>query len=200
MEQETLYAAAKWDMLKALESSSKSPLELAERSSTSVSNVSQSLRFLELAGIVQSERISNRDKGQPRVSYSIKGNSAYLIVTAKNFVEKKQVALDDYKKAVLRIWFYKDESIQPFLEKALHNIKLAEVKGVFFDTSSLSELKIVIIPDKGNKKEFKDFTASVQGASRKIKFVISDEAAIQKSRDKYYAIYNPLQLVGGLQT
>ena len=50
MEQETLFTAAKWEVLKSLAENSKSPIELAEASNTSLSNISQSLRFLELAG------------------------------------------------------------------------------------------------------------------------------------------------------
>jgi predicted transcriptional regulator len=88
MEQETLFTSAKWNILKALALEKKSPLELAEIANTSMSNISQSLRFLELANIVKSERISNRDKGQPRVVYSLANDNAYLIITAEGLVEK----------------------------------------------------------------------------------------------------------------
>lgn len=199
MEQETLYAAAKWDMLKALEATSKSPFELAERSNTSVSNVSQSLRLLEMAGIVRSERVGNRDKGQPRVLYSIVGNSAYLIVTAKGFVEKKQVTLDDHKKIILRVWFYENESWQPYMLKAVTELlgELESINGIFLDKKSNSEIKLIIVPGKGAKKEYKDQTITISGASRKIKFSTMDEKQASKDSASLYVIYDPLKLTGG---
>ena len=84
MEQETLFTAAKWSVLKSLSFEKKSPLELAQANNTSMSNISQALRFLELAGLVKSERVSNRDKGQPRIIYSIAKDNAYLILTSKS--------------------------------------------------------------------------------------------------------------------
>ena len=197
MEQETLYAAAKWDMLKALEAKSKSPFELAERSNTSVSNVSQSLRLLEMAGIVRSERVGNRDKGQPRVLYSLAGNSAYLIVTAKGFVEKKALVLDEYKKVIMKIWFYENESWQPYLLRAVNDFlgELEKINGLFLDKKSSSEIKLLVVPGKGGKKEYKDINIEISGASRKIKFSVIDEKQI--SKDSVYAIYDPLKLTGG---
>ena len=89
MEQETLFTASKWDILKILSSGSKSPLQLAKLSNTSVANISQQLRLLEMAGLVQSKRISNRDKGQPRLLYSLAGNHSFLIASTQDFVDKK---------------------------------------------------------------------------------------------------------------
>jgi predicted transcriptional regulator len=88
MEQETLFTASKWEILKLLESGPLSPIELASLSRTSVANVSQQLRLLEIAGLVTSERVPNRDKGQPRILYSIAGNSCYMISTENKFVDK----------------------------------------------------------------------------------------------------------------
>lgn len=199
MEQETLYAAAKWDMLKALEAKSKSPFELAEHSNTSVSNVSQSLRLLEMAGIVRSERVGNRDKGQPRVLYSLAGNSAYLIVTAMGFVQKKQLVLDEYKKIVMKIWFYENESWHPYLLRAVNDLlgDLDKINGLYLDKKSVSEIKLLVVPGKGAKKEYKDTNIEVSGASRKIKFSVIDEKQATKDSASLYAIYDPLKLMGG---
>jgi len=207
MEQETLYTAAKWDVLKALEMSSKSPIELAKEANTSVSNISQSLRFLELAGIVKSERIGNRDKGQPRVMYSLLGNKAYMIVTSKNFVDKKPMQLSDYKKMILRIWFYENESIHTHLEKAVQNIepRINEIKGIFLDTFSNSELKLAIVLNKSEKEKkdqtpFKEISLESMGTTRKVKYVSVTESEITNNETKYYAIHDPQQIIGRIKT
>ena len=89
MDQETLFTGSKWDILKLLEGKEMSPIELAKESGTSMANISQQLRFLEMAGIVKSKRISNRDKGQPRIMYSLTGENSFLIMVTPGFVEKK---------------------------------------------------------------------------------------------------------------
>lgn len=199
MEKETLFTAAKWDLLKLLATGSKSPLELAQGCNTSVSNVSQSLRFLELAGLVTSERISNRDKGLPRVLYSIAGNSSYIIVTSRNFVEKKQIALDTHKKIILNIWFYENETLQPYIEKAVVFLEeeIENLEGVFLDTSSTQEIKLSIIRKNNSKKDYKDANISISGASRKIKYSQIEKDAVSKAPSKYYPIYDPLGITTG---
>ncbi|MGV8169326.1 MAG: helix-turn-helix domain-containing protein [Candidatus Nanoarchaeia archaeon] len=194
MDYETLFTSAKWDVLKALSASKKSPIELAEYANTSVSNISQSLRFLELAGIVKSERIGNRDKGQPRVVYSLSAESAYIILTAKNLVNKKTIKIDEHKKMLLNIWFYDDDSMHPFLEAALPQIEenLEDIEGVFLDKASLMDIKIMIISrEKSGKKEFKELTIKKNGAVRKVKFALITRESLARSPNAYYAIYDP---------
>jgi len=166
MEQETLFTAAKWSVLKSLSFEKMSPLELAEENKTSMSNISQALRFLELAGLVKSERISNRDKGQPRVIYSIAKDNAYLIITANSFVDKKLIEIDEHKKAILKIWFYENGSMHFFLEKAFENVenKLDSILGIFIDKNSLTEIKLLIVlKDTNAKLDVKDFSVKNNG-------------------------------------
>jgi len=118
MDTETLFTATKWEILKLLEEQSLAPIELSEKLGSSLANVSQQLRMLELAGLVTSHRIPNRDKGQPRVLYSLAGNLSYMIATTDNFVDKKVVMLSERNKAVLRIWFLENAGLRYALEKA----------------------------------------------------------------------------------
>jgi predicted transcriptional regulator len=200
MDYETLFTSAKWDILKSLASSKKSPIELAEQANTSISNISQSLRFLELAGIVKSERLSNRDKGQPRVVYSLASESAYIILTSKNFVNKKTINIDDHKKILLNIWFYENENLHFFLENAISTLEesLEDISGIFFDKTSLSELRLaVVMKEKTQKKEFKELSLKNKGLTKKVKYFLVGKEVIQKSLNNYYAIYDPHNLFSG---
>ena len=123
MEHETLFTSSKWDILKSLEKGSRSPIDLANETKTSVANVSQQLRLLELAGFVKSERISNRDKGLPRILYSLSDNFSYFVVSAPGFVEKKFLKMQDYQKVTMKIWFVPDSSIHYYLEKFFWSIE-----------------------------------------------------------------------------
>ena len=51
MDQETLYTATKWDILKLLEGQQLSPIEISKIAGSSLANVSQQLRLLEMAGL-----------------------------------------------------------------------------------------------------------------------------------------------------
>jgi DNA-binding transcriptional regulator GbsR (MarR family) len=122
MEQETLFTASKWEILKLLESTPLSPIELASLSRTSVANVSQQLRLLEMAGLVTSTRVPNRERGQPRILYRLAGDSCYFISTSTNFVNKKQRAMSIHNKIILRIWLSADKQEHYFLEKGFWQI------------------------------------------------------------------------------
>ncbi len=181
MDQETLFTSAKWNILKALAREKKSPLELAKLANTSMSNISQSLRFLELANIVKSERISNRDKGQPRVVYSIAKDNAYLIVTADGFVEKKMISIDEHKKALIKIWLYPYSNKHEEIEKTYFALKesIDQIAGIFVEESPKSSVKI-IFKDNVSKK-------LVDGLGVE-EITVGD---VEASQESYYPIYDP---------
>lgn len=122
MEHETLFTASKWEILKQLERGPQSPLQLSRACKTSIANVSQQLRLLEMAGLVASERISNRDKGKPRVLYSLAGNLSYLIATGR-FVDKKLLRLSAYNSIIMRIWFHPQRELHYTIEKAFWKLE-----------------------------------------------------------------------------
>jgi predicted transcriptional regulator len=123
MDHETLFTATKWDILKVLEKGPKSPLEISNALGSSLANVSQQLRLLEMAGVVTSKRVSNRDKDKPRILYSLAGNLSYLIATSDKFVDKKMLSLTERNKIILRIWFLDDANLRYALEKAFWQIE-----------------------------------------------------------------------------
>jgi DNA-binding transcriptional regulator GbsR (MarR family) len=184
MEQETLFTSAKWSILKALALEKKSPLELAELANTSMSNISQSLRFLELANIVKSERISNRDKGQPRIIYSLAKDNAYLIVTSEGFVEKRMIEIDNHKKIMIRIWLYPDEKKHEKIEQAYRSINIEDVDAIFIEENTDLVLRVIY---KDNEEKNQSTESRVS-----IKKITADE--VKKSPEKYYPIHDPQKI------
>jgi predicted transcriptional regulator len=176
MEQETLFTSSKWDMLKCLESGKKSPLELAKEVNTSIANISQQLRLLELVGFVKSERISNRDKGQPRVIYSLINNFSYLVIASAGFVDKRFMKLDDYQKTILKIWFLEDKDLAYYLEKYFWSVEplFNKVDFLCVDYEDHKLLKVHYISNASSsdlKKIFKD--TIIDGARSEKQFVVS---------------------------
>jgi len=142
MELETLFTASKWEILRELADRPFSPLQLAERSSTSLANISQQLRLLEMAGLVKSKRLPNRDKGQPRVLYRLAEDQGFVIAAANDFVEKKLLKLSLRNKITLRIWLFEDPEIRYTLEKAFWQTEPFLLKMESLGVQVLSEEKV----------------------------------------------------------
>lgn len=188
MELETLFTTSKWIILKILSEGSKSPIELAKQSNTSLANVSQQLRLLELGGFVERKRIPNRDKGQPRILYSLKGSHAFIIAGMKDFANKKAINLTPLQKATLRIWFIENKEIHYFLEKILWNLDddIDKIQAVQYNPTSIIDLDMKIITDNNElKKKLKDYTIIKNGISKKVRFSFPKD-----SSREFYTIFD----------
>jgi DNA-binding HxlR family transcriptional regulator len=136
MDQETLFTATKWEILKLLEKGAHAPLEITKALGLSTANVSQQLRMLELAGLVVASRVPNRDKDQPRVRYRLAGNLSYVIAASDGFVDKRMLALTERNKIILRVWFIEAQRSRDIIERAvwaiedsLHTISMLTYAG-----------------------------------------------------------------------
>ena len=191
MEQETLFTSSKWDILKCLESGKKSPIDLAKETNTSVANISQQLRLLELAGFVISERISNREKGLPRILYSLAGNYSYLVLSSPGYVGKRFSQLEDYQKTILKIWFIDDKSLHYYIEKYFWSIEQHFEKANFIaiDYSNPMELCVKVVSSNPDaKKSFKDII--IEGPYGNKQFRISFLKELDP-KGKYVVLYAP---------
>ncbi len=202
MEQETLFTASKWQILQLLSERSLSPIELAAASNTSVANVSQQLRLLEMAGLVKSERVPNRDKGQPRILYSLSGNHSFLIATSNDFVEKKLFRLSNYNKVILRIWFLDKPELHYYLEKAFWHIEehLPKISAIALDKSTENPLNLIVFTqEKLGKLSPMSFTGP-DGAARQVAFTTAhpDKPAKELAKADLYQLYDPGNIVPGL--
>src|SRR3989338_5935801 len=133
MEMETLFTEQKWKILYHLSNEEYSPLQLAELSGTTISNISQQLRLLEAAKLVEKKKISNRDKGKPRTLFTLSDDYAYLISVTKNFTSKKLLNLTEYNKTILKIWSIKNSSLHQHIAEAYGMLlpKISEFECVF---------------------------------------------------------------------
>jgi len=209
MEQEMLFTASKWEIFKLLSDKPLSPIELAKHSNTSIANVSQQLRLLEIAGLVKSERISNRDRGQPRILYSLSGNNGYLISTSNEFVEKKLIKLSAHNQIIIKIWFYQDKEAHYFLEKGFWKIEehLKEIDGIAIDESSSNPLNLVIFTrNKDLSKKLKHIKISNpihsfnKKNSRQLFFITTDTDKVSKelTRIPLCSLYDPEGVIAKL--
>ncbi|MFH1849230.1 MAG: winged helix-turn-helix domain-containing protein [archaeon] len=117
MDFELLFADQKWNILKLISQKSASPIQIASVLDTSLANVSQQLRLLEMASLVKTERAHNRERGQPRKIFSLSDDFVYMITIANDFAEKKLLRLSGRHKAILKIWYMEDTTLHRPLER-----------------------------------------------------------------------------------
>ncbi len=174
MELESLFTDLKWNILQTISKKSKSPLEIANKLNTTISNISQQLRLLEVAGLVKKKRVSNRSKGKPRILFSIAKDYTYIISIMNSFTRKKLLTLPLHNKSILQIWLNEDPEVHYYLEKFYWQIEthLPEIQAIAIkarpniEAIIVSEEKeklkekigeMIIRRENGQKKTFKCF-------------------------------------------
>lgn len=180
MDIEILFTEQRWNILKALSEKKYSPLQLAEKSNTTMANISQQLRLLEASDIVKKEKISNRDKGKPRSLFSLTRDQAYVITAAKGFTDKKLINLDKFHNIMFRSMFIKDSDLKYYIEKFLWSIEkhVSEIEllaikstehGIKVILASNADKKIPNITIKNQNNESKEFKVEVVSCDEALK-------------------------------
>ena len=150
MELDSFLASPRWEILKIISEKPSSPIEIAKKTKTTVSFISQQLKLLEAARIVSKEKTGAFEKGKPRNLFSISKDVVYLTMLTKGFGEKKSLTLESYQKSILRTWFLEDKHLQTFLEEFLIKIKdnLKDVEAIFVDSRKQNPSIILFSEDK----------------------------------------------------
>ena len=203
MEQDLLFTASKWEILKLVTAQERSPIELAQLLHTSVANVSQQLKLLETAGLIKKQRVKNVAKGLPRLLYSLANDCSYLITAAKDFTGKKLVPLSAYNKIILKIWFLDNPEQRYPLEKAFWNMEpyWEKIDGLFLDQYMCTDdLHLMVISKSKQVGSLCPLISTSEGKSCKTNFHVFSPEDWKKELTKreakdFYALYDPHKFV-----
>ena len=189
MELEGLFTSSKWNILDEIAREPQSPMQLAEKLNTSIANISQQLRLLEAAGIVQKSRFPQRDRGKPRVIFSMKEDYGYLIAATNGYANKRLLALNDHHKFILKIWFIENKSLHEEIEEFYWYIKqhISKIKSVAHDGFNL-----YVLTRKGDS----DISSKIKKAAsilKKSKLVVHSEENTAKvmGAEELYVLHDP---------
>ena len=202
MDLETLFVESKWGILRLLSESGYSPLELAERLNTSISNISQQLRLLEMAGLVQKVKIQNRDKGKPRMIFSIAGDFLYTVAVTRSSAQKKLLSLNSRQQMMVQIW-HLEEDLQYYLEKFFWKLedKLSHIQAMVLDQSSKSLKVLVVVPSAGEERKG-TIKIGGQNQSKEIEYQLFTSEEFTKkfsSASNLYVLYDPNDILFNLK-
>jgi DNA-binding transcriptional regulator GbsR (MarR family) len=188
MDLDLFLALPRWEILQIIANKPSSPIEIAEKTKTTVSYVSQQLKLLEAKDVVKKQKTGAFEKGQPRNLFSLTEEFMHITVLANNFTDKTKIILDDKKKAILRIWFLKEVFDKHSLEKLVLLLEetLKKVDYIFLDSSKKS-LTLVIGSEKSDIKDEFDKIIKKYNLDINIKWFSSNNFEVLSS---YYLIYD----------
>jgi predicted transcriptional regulator len=169
MELDSFLASPRWEILKIISERPSSPIEIAEKTKTTVSFISQQLKLLEAAQLVSKEKTGAFEKGKPRNLFSISKDLFYLIVLTNGFGDKRSLDLENYQKSILRIWSLENKPLQHLLEDFFYRIKnnFNEIDAIFLDLKKSTPSVIIFAEDKKMQQTIDTFAKK---SDEKIKF------------------------------
>jgi len=193
MEIETLFTEQRWNILSLLSKEKLSPLQMSNLSNTTIANISQQLRLLEAANLVQKEKIKNRDKGKPRTMFSLADQYAYLVTTMDNFADKKLLVADNFKKFVLRAFFTDNTSLHYPLVRFYHKFEpyLSQINAILLNSSNLT-----IVSDKPSDLKSKiNFSGLKFPENIKLNIISNNEVQKITKKGDFEVLYDPKNLL-----
>jgi DNA-binding transcriptional regulator GbsR (MarR family) len=178
MELDSFLASPRWEILSLISERPSSPIEIAEKTKTTVSFISQQLKLLEAMQIVKKTKTGAFEKGKPRNLFSISEDFLYLTILTNGFSAKKKVLLDYYKKALLQSWLIENKPIQDFLQELLYEIKddLPNIQSIILDTSKSPKKILIFSEDKKSKQSVENF---FKKSERKISYEFPSLSGLQ---------------------
>jgi|FLOH01.1.fsa_nt_gi DNA-binding transcriptional ArsR family regulator len=165
---------SKWSLIKELAKQIQTPTDLAEKTNTSIANVTQQLKLLEAYGLVKKEKtINNNLPGKPKTNYSIGKEIIFLTYISEGTAEKIELKLDPLQKSILNLWLYLKKEDAYTIEKyfAINEEILIKCQAVGIVGQGNNQIDLLIITEeihdiraKYSNKEIED----LEGRKKKI--------------------------------
>jgi predicted transcriptional regulator len=183
MDFDNFLVSQRWQILELIAKEPTSPVKISEEIGTSVAYVSQQLKLLEAAGILEKVRTKAFTKGKPRLIYSIKSEVFHLTALIPGHPIKKKITPSKNQKITIKCWSIKNSELSKSTEKLFWRIEpyLEKIKSIFVDQESN---KITI---KSDFKKIKTIADSFLKGS-KIKFELKSTSS--KYEDTGLEIYS----------
>ncbi|MBR9705052.1 winged helix-turn-helix transcriptional regulator [Candidatus Pacearchaeota archaeon] len=202
MDFDLFLTSPRWEILQIIAEKPTSPIEIAEKLNTTVSYISQNLKLLDAANLLNREKTGAVEKGKPRTLFSLKNELFYLTLLSKNKSEKRLVSLNNHHKTILSIWSIKDPELHYYFEKFYWKIEddLDETEGVFIETTEKFPRFLIISESKKLKTKVEAISKKFE---KEIDYLFITKSQIKRINHEFLnPLYDPLdifqELKGGL--
>lgn len=117
MDMQELVSTSRWPLLACLAREPSSPVAISQEIDTSVAYVSQQLKILEVAGLVQKTKTGATDRGKPRLLYSLVHDFVHITALFRGAPERQQLSPLPHQKTILLIWLFAPRKTHYALER-----------------------------------------------------------------------------------
>lgn len=184
----------RWTLLKEIAEKKQCPTDLAERTNTSLSNVSQQLKLLEAYNLVKKEKSQERNTGKPKTIYSIDNEFVYGIMLRDGKCEKRNFRIDDLNITLANIIFTLNPEDIFFMLKFSFKYEdiLKKCKSIGFIKTSKESIELFLITDHVDEIRSKFSNIFIEDGHGKTKKIVNwthNEFEINDGigrRDRYF--------------
>lgn len=194
MEFDSFLSLPRWKILQVIATKPSSPMEISQKVNTSMAYVSQQLKLLDAAGLVEKEKTGSFEKGQPRTLFMLSKEIAHISLLTQGFSEKKLLELTDHHKAILKIWLFTDTSLHVEIERFYYELekRLDLIDFVFMDYSKIVPVFLIVSDSKKARSEIESY---YKKSDRNFKFNFISEKEI-KNKEELVTLYSKNKLEG----
>ena len=189
-----IFLSNKWTLLKEIAEMPQSPSDLALKTNTSLSNVTQQLKLLEAYKVVRKEKSEERNTGKPRTIYYLNTELSYGIVLKNGRAERKLFYIDHSNEMFFNIVFGMHPDDLMFVIKFSFKYEdvLRKCKAIGFLKSTRESIELFLITDQLEeiRSKFSNiFIDDQYGKTKKIVNWSHNEFEINEGlhhKDKYF--------------
>lgn len=192
---EELLANNKWQLLKEIASESQSPTELAEKTKTSISNVTQQLKLLEAYALVRREKEQEKNSiGKPKTIYTLNHEFVHATLLKHGKAEKKLFKIEGFGRMLFNMLFLTSTEDAFFILKFIikHEELSKKCKAIGLIRTGKETIELFLITDHVDEIRAKlsnMFIEDLSGHTKKIINWSHNDYEISEGlnkKDRYY--------------
>jgi DNA-binding transcriptional ArsR family regulator len=184
----------RWVILKEIAETPQSPSDLALKTSTSLSNITQHLKLLEAYKIVRKDKSEEKNAGKPRTIYSLNVELAYALVLKEGKAERKIFNIDSSNNMFFDVLFSMNHDDLMFMLKFIFKYEevLKKCKAIGFLKSTKESIELFLVTDHLDEIRSKFSNIFIEDNHGKIKKIINwshNKFEVNEGlhrKDKYY--------------
>jgi len=144
-----IFNGNRWNILKEIAQRPQSPSDLALKTNTSLSNITQQLKLLEAYKIVRKEKSEEKNAGKPRTIYYLNVEITYSTILKNGKAERKLFYIDNNNNMFFNIMFNMNPEDLMFILKFSFKYEevLKKCKAIGFLKSSRDSIELFLITD-----------------------------------------------------
>jgi len=189
-----ILANNKWTILREIAQGPVSPTDLAAKTSTSLSNITQQLKLLEAHKIVGKKKSEEKSAGKPRTIYHINNEMVYSILLMDGKAERRVFKIDNTNKMFFNIIFgMNTEDILLMLKFCFkYEDVLKKCKAIGYLKSTRDSIELFLITDYLDEIRSKFSNIFIEDSHSKTKKIVNwshNEFEINDGlgrKDKYF--------------